>query len=265
MSYIEKVSVGGTQYDLVDKNVASIEATNIASKAYAAGEYLVVGGQLCKAIAAIAQNDSLVLNTNIESTLVGDELQSLSNEIVPVSDAWDVGVSYAVDDICIYNNTLYKCILAHTSSLSILPTDTTYWTATSVGGELSLLNSNVTTLKNATTPIVVNFSGFSNVASGLRAVALHLFNLLNSVDIHRLRRCYVDFTDGTRQFFIARLSSTEISFSLVSTASTGVMIGSITIDSAGNYINDHLLTCTGSGNNVGTLATMNLTTCELVY
>lgn len=175
MSYIEKVSVGGTQYDFLDKNIASIETTSIASKAYAAGEYLVVGGQLCKATTAIAQNDSLVLNTNIESTLVGNELQSLSNEIVPVSDAWDVGVSYAVDDICIYNNTLYKCILAHTSSLSILPTDTTYWTATSVGGELSSLNSNYNDLKDATYSGLSSFKNHLSKWYGPRAIGFQAY------------------------------------------------------------------------------------------
>lgn len=169
MSYIEKVSVGGTQYDFLDKNIASIEATSTASKAYAVGEYLVVGGQLCKATAAIAQNDSLVFNTNIESTLVGDELQSLSNEIVPISDAWDVGVSYAVDDICIYNNTLYKCILAHTSSLAILPTDTTYWTATSVGGELSSLDSNITAIPKGL------YTNSRVITQGSNVTGTHLF------------------------------------------------------------------------------------------
>ena len=46
--------------------------------------------------------------------------------------------AYAVKDVCIYNNKVYACINAHTSSASILPTNTTYWKVIS----LKSLNEN---------------------------------------------------------------------------------------------------------------------------
>ena len=60
-----------------------------------------------------------------------------------VSDDWDSnGHSYNVYDMVWYGTHLYKCKLAHTSSASITPLNTTYWEDTNVGAELYSLNSN---------------------------------------------------------------------------------------------------------------------------
>lgn len=60
-----------------------------------------------------------------------------------VSDDWNQnGHSYSVFDMVWYGTHLYKCKLAHTSSASITPLDTTYWEDTTVTRELTSLNSN---------------------------------------------------------------------------------------------------------------------------
>ena len=59
-------------------------------------------------------------------------------------DAWASGKAYAVNDVCIYNNKVYACINTHTSSASILPTNTTYWKVIS----LKSLNENSGTGKD---------------------------------------------------------------------------------------------------------------------
>ena len=59
-------------------------------------------------------------------------------------DEWASGKAYAVNDVCIYNNKVYACINVHTSSASILPTNTTYWKVIS----LKSLNENSVTGKD---------------------------------------------------------------------------------------------------------------------
>ncbi|MBI2516218.1 MAG: hypothetical protein HYV95_04820 [Opitutae bacterium] len=45
----------------------------------------------------------------------------------PIFWRWRSGYGYASNDIVCYSNVWYRCILAHTSSASIYPTNTTYW------------------------------------------------------------------------------------------------------------------------------------------
>lgn len=59
----------------LQSNLATIEATSTASKAYVVGEYLVYNGQLYIVTAAIALGDTLAVGTNIESTSISDELE----------------------------------------------------------------------------------------------------------------------------------------------------------------------------------------------
>lgn len=80
-----------------------------------------------------------------------------------VSSAWDaMGASweenheYTVDDMVVFGQDdggqghIYKCILTHTSSDAILPTDTTYWEDTTLCAQISSLNSNYANKGNTT-------------------------------------------------------------------------------------------------------------------
>lgn len=62
-----------------------------------------------------------------------DAVVSKAQEII--SDAYSATKAYTTGEYCIYNNSLYKCI-ANTSA-GITPTNSTYWTNTSVSEELA--------------------------------------------------------------------------------------------------------------------------------
>ena len=62
-----------------------------------------------------------------------DAVVSKAQEII--SDAYSATKAYTIGEYCIYNNSLYKCI-ANTSA-GITPTNSIYWTNTSVSEELA--------------------------------------------------------------------------------------------------------------------------------
>ena len=66
-----------------------------------------------------------------------DTVTALSNNL---SDEYNSSTTYSANDYCIYNNTLYKCIL---TCSGIEPTNTTYWEECKVGTELTSLNDNL--------------------------------------------------------------------------------------------------------------------------
>lgn len=53
-------------------------------------------------------------------------------------DAYDDTATYSVDDLCIYNNALYKCTTAITTAEAW---NASHWTATSIADEISELNT----------------------------------------------------------------------------------------------------------------------------
>ena len=53
-------------------------------------------------------------------------------------DAYDDATTYAAGDLCIYGNTLYKALQATTGNL---PTNPTYWAATSIAGVINELST----------------------------------------------------------------------------------------------------------------------------
>jgi hypothetical protein len=62
-----------------------------------------------------------------------------------VATSWASGEAYAVGDVRLWTNGhTYVCKLAHTSSSSITPANTTYWDDKSLGDLISSCNSNLT-------------------------------------------------------------------------------------------------------------------------
>ncbi|MGN9019897.1 phage tail-collar fiber domain-containing protein [Lachnospiraceae bacterium HCP1S3_A10] len=79
-----------------------------------------------------------------------------------MSDVWNSSVTYGVNSYCIYNNKLWKCKVQHKNQP---PTEGTYWTACTISGEISELNSNLDILLSITTnnfDYVANFSSKEN-------------------------------------------------------------------------------------------------------
>ena len=60
------------------------------------------------------------------------------------SSAWSSTVAYAVGQYCIYNNSLWKCLVQHSGQT---PQEGTYWASVSLdtlGSEINALNNNFT-------------------------------------------------------------------------------------------------------------------------
>ena len=69
--------VGGSS---TSANIAQIESSATASRAYAVGDMLVYGGTLYKVTAAISAGNVLTVGGNIAATTVGSEITSLNND-----------------------------------------------------------------------------------------------------------------------------------------------------------------------------------------
>ena len=62
------------------------------------------------------------------------------------SSAWSSTVTYAVGQYCIYNDSLWKCLVQHSGQT---PQEGTYWTRVSLdtlGSEISAINQNLSTI-----------------------------------------------------------------------------------------------------------------------
>ena len=70
------------------------------------------------------------------------EVTALFNSI---SDAWDSATAYTVGQYCIYNNAIWKCLVANTNTE---PTEGTHWTQTTIDAEISAVNSSLTAENN---------------------------------------------------------------------------------------------------------------------
>ena len=149
---------------------AGAAAGQAAAEAVVAGKLDKVGGDSKDVVTTFTSQDNaadtgLITTTgqevSVDTMASGETQSSLFNKITGlalnlrrtinavkaiwtgVSDDWDQnGHSYSVFDMVWYGTHLYKCKLAHTSSASITPLDTTYWEDTTVTREIASLNSN---------------------------------------------------------------------------------------------------------------------------
>ncbi len=62
-------------------NLAPTERGDTASRSYGVGEHLLLNGNYYVVTQTIAQNDTLEVNTNIESALVGEEITQLTSDL----------------------------------------------------------------------------------------------------------------------------------------------------------------------------------------
>lgn len=77
-----------------------------------------------------------------------------------ISDEWNSATTYEVGQYCIYNNSLWKCILQHNGQT---PEDGTYWTKVSIGSEFNTLNSNFSDIGSTHLLMHGGYSDGSNV------------------------------------------------------------------------------------------------------
>ena len=109
-------------------NFAQIEVSP-SEHAYVEGQFLVYNGILYKVIDDIAVNDTLIIDTNIESTTVGSEINNIDSEISDINTAitnisalenttngfdsstvptWTSGTTYAIGAVVKYNGKYYR-------------------------------------------------------------------------------------------------------------------------------------------------------------
>ena len=71
------------------------------------------------------------------------EVNALFNSI---SDAWDSATAYTVGQYCIYNNAIWKCLVANTNTE---PAEGTYWTQTTIDAEIASVNSSLESVSSS--------------------------------------------------------------------------------------------------------------------
>lgn len=84
---IDGLVLNGQPYEFAatDTNLADIETDQgAASKPYAVGDHLILDGQYYVVTEPIAENDSLVVDSNIRIKSVGNEIAQLNNDLAPL-------------------------------------------------------------------------------------------------------------------------------------------------------------------------------------
>ena len=98
-----------------------------------------------------------------------------------VANAWVSGVSYAAGQVVTYTDGhTYICKLAHTSSSSITPANTTYWEDKTLGDMISSLNSNYAnsiflnsySLDNLDIQVEIGSTDYTTTRAGIAIVKL---------------------------------------------------------------------------------------------
>ena len=92
--------------------------------------------------------DIEVVNSNMD--IIDEALKVIDTKAQNVmsknSSAWSSTVTYAVGQYCIYNNSLWKCLVQHNGQT---PQEGTYWARVSLdtlGSEISAINQNLRNL-----------------------------------------------------------------------------------------------------------------------
>lgn len=92
--------------------------------------------------------DIEVVNSNMD--IIDEALKVIDTKAQNVmsknSSAWSSTTTYTVGQYCIYNNSLWKCLVQHSGQT---PQEGTYWTKVSLdtlGAEISAINSNLTNI-----------------------------------------------------------------------------------------------------------------------
>lgn len=117
MSSIRGVNVGGNLFDVTDSsNVAPIETTNFASRAYAKDRcFIMADGLLYRATAEIESGDPIVINGNCKRTTLDEIISVIKTDndlIAPTEDGAISSDDYAVGDEIVRSGILYNVISA---------------------------------------------------------------------------------------------------------------------------------------------------------
>lgn len=149
-----KVAIDGStiKYDnsngylYVDASTFNInDLNNIAITSPADGQTLVYDSTTQKwknGEGSVSPIDNLTSNSTTQplSANQGRVLNNQKLEKEIISDAWNASTTYAVGQYCIYNNSLWKCLVQHSGQT---PTEGTYWTNVTVANEITNVNNSL--------------------------------------------------------------------------------------------------------------------------
>lgn len=149
-------------------NIATIETSSTASRAYSIGEHLIYGGQLYTVTAAIVSGGTLTVGTNIEASKLADELTSSisahSGDIATIETTNTASRNYTVGKLIMLGNQLYRTTAAIATGATLEVG--TNIEVTNLGDQISSLNDSLTNLiLTETTNITTNASGYAMVPS----------------------------------------------------------------------------------------------------
>ena len=159
-------------------NIADVEASAIASKAYEADDYLIYAGQFYRAITDIAQGDTLIIDSNIRATNIGHEISCIeAGSKIRMTFGEDfAGLGYTLTDgVESYSGTVPETApfvvdqvvsdLNTTFTVSAEVEGTTYSNSVAVGQFYGLYEMELRTFSATLNVTVVNGTGSTIVAT----------------------------------------------------------------------------------------------------
>ena len=149
-----KVAIDGStiKYDNSDgylyvdaSNFNINDLNNIAITSPANGQTLVYDSTTQKwknGQGSVSPIDNLTSNSTTQplSANQGRVLNNQKLEKEIISDAWNASTTYAVGQYCIYNNSLWNCLVQHSGQT---PIEGTYWTKANVANEITSVNNSI--------------------------------------------------------------------------------------------------------------------------
>lgn len=127
-----------------------------------------------------------------------------------IATSWSSSTSFAADDYCTYNDSLWKC---KTANKAQTPTEGTYWTSVSVTGQIDALNQSLANKVNTSALGAAAYKGVAtSVASGntnlITSGAVYT-QLLTKLDYPATKKYTIPFGIGVTYGLIGYTSGTD--------------------------------------------------------
>ena len=123
-------------------DLATVEPSSTASKAYGVGDYLILNSYLYRVTEPIASGNTIVPNTNVVQTTIGETINPIVQNIFEnVEQSTTASKAYAVGNYLIYDGKIYKVTEAISLGDTIVPNSNIV--QTSIDETFEVVNSNI--------------------------------------------------------------------------------------------------------------------------
>ena len=166
----------GEPTNMTEAIIAPLE-NSPATAAHTVGDQLIYNDTLYKVIAAIAVGDALTVGTNIQAARkIVYQISATESIIAGIEYTTTASQAYSAGDYLLYDWTLYKVTASIASGGSIITTGgSANVSATTIGAEISSLNSHIANLETAD----------SNIKATMRSNGAH--NLLPQLSLAAIK------------------------------------------------------------------------------